>query len=193
MPNPGAAAIENLTFGSTMSFVQRAEQFGVPVHLVNYVYGTHTWAYWAQDLREYLEPLMATFADPPAPPAAVSYRSIDQTWAQWGWTVAIDRDAALQFSALTDADHHGFTLSGSGTAAVTTPPFYAPGSVATVTIEGGGGPSTTEVTADAAGRLHLTVALSALPAPGPAGRAAVMGVPDVPPPAGTATVAIAGG
>ena len=182
-PNPGASGIELATHGSTISFVQRAQQEGVPVHLEDYMYGTHTWPYWARDLREYLVPLMQTFASPAAAPDVVSYQSIDKTWTQWGWTVAIDRSAAQQFSSLTGAGVSGFTLQGSGTATVTTPPLYPPGSVHAVSMSTPLGATTSTATADAMGRLQLTVSLGpSLPT------VAVVGLPTIPP--GTATVRI---
>jgi len=183
-PNPGASGIELATHGSTISFVQRARDQGVPVHLEDYVYGTHTWAYWARDLRQYLVPLMATFAAPPTALDTVSYQSVDKTWTQWGWTVSVDRDAAQQFSALTKASSAGFSLQGSGTATVTTPASYAPGSAHEVTTSGPAGTTTSTAIADASGRLQLTVSLGrALPT------VAVVGVPTLPPV--TATVRIA--
>ena len=184
VPNPGAAGIELATHGSTMSFVQRAQQEEVPVHVEDYTYGTHSWPYWARDLRDYLVPLMATFASPAALPAAISYQSIDATWTQWGWSVTVERSAAQQFSALSGAGPDGFTLQGSGTAAVTTPPFYAPGAALAVTSSGPDGTSTMTAVTDAAGRLHLTVELGPDLPP-----TAVMGVPTPPP--GTAAVTIA--
>ena len=97
VPNPGAGGIELATHGSTISFVQRAQDQGVPVHLDDYVVGTHSWPYWARDLRQYLVPLMATFASPPDAPPSVSYQSIDRQWSQWGWSVALQRRAEQQF------------------------------------------------------------------------------------------------
>ena len=188
-PKPGASGIELATHGSTISFVQRAQQLGVPVHLDDYVYGTHTWPYWARDLREYLVPLMATFAAPPAHPASVSYQSIDKHWSQWGWTVDVARSAAQQFSDLTDAQPSGFALRGTGTAAVTTPAFYPPGSTWTVTMATSLASSVTSVVADAEGRLQLTVPLG-VDAPG-VGGAAVMGVPSAPTTGAVTTVTIA--
>src|SRR3954447_12236657 len=61
-PELGAMGIEFLTHGSTISFVQRAQDQGVPVHLNDYEFGTHQFAYWARDLRDYLGPLMTMFA-----------------------------------------------------------------------------------------------------------------------------------
>jgi S-formylglutathione hydrolase FrmB len=193
VPNPGAAGIEALTHGSTVSFVQRAQQLGVPVHFEDYVFGTHSWPYWARDLREYIGPMMQTFTHPPAPPAAASYQSIDKTWSQWGWTVTVDRPEAQQFSSLVDARREGFTLQGTGTARVTTPPLYRPGSSATLTFTNTVGqplPPATAV-ADASGRLHMTVRLSGTVVSGAVGSPAVIGVPVVPPWGGTTTVSIA--
>lgn len=188
-PNPGAVGIESLTHGSTMSFVQRAQQLGVPVHLNSYVYGTHTWPYWSRDLREYLGPLMDTFAHPPAPPASVSYQSIDKSWSHWGWSVVVERSAVQQFSDLGGAQRDGFTLRGIGTATVSTPAFYAPGSVFEVTMASTLARTVTSAVADAAGRLQLTVPLG-VDVPG-AGGAAVMGVPSAPTTGASTTVTIA--
>jgi hypothetical protein len=189
-PNPGASGIEFLTHSSTISFVQRAQQMKVPVHLDDYVLGTHSFPYWARDLREYLGPLMQTFAHPSARPALTSYQSIDQQWSQWGWSVSLDRPAPQQFSALTNGGPSGFTLQGVGTATVVTPAFYARGSHLRVTVSGPNGTSTTSTTADRSGRLHLNVALGGEEIPGAIGGAAVIGVPGVPPWGQTANVVI---
>jgi len=184
VPNPGAAAIELATHGSTISFVQRAEQQNVQVHLDDYTYGTHSWPYWARDLRQYLVPLMATFGSPPLPPTSVSYESVDKAWTQWGWSVTLDRGADQQFSAIADADRAGFSLQGAGTAVVTTPASYTPGSVMNVTSSGVLGASRTTAIADAEGRLHLTIDLGP---DVPSG--AVIGVPTMPPGVSSVTIA----
>ena len=176
VPNPGAGGIELATHGSTISFVQRARDQGVPVHLDDYVLGTHSWPYWARDLREYLVPLMATFASSPAAPQSISYQTIDREWSQWGWSVTMRRAAEQQFSALSDAGPRGFTLRGAGAASVTSPPFYEPGAVVHITSSGTLGTTETTATADDQGRLHLDVAL------GPdQPTTAVVGVPTPPP------------
>jgi len=183
-PNPAAMGIESATHGSTLSFNQRAQLLGVPVHLNDYGNGTHTWPYWTRDLKEYVGPMMADFANPPAPPGAISYQSIDKTWTQWGWSVAVQRSAAQQFSSLTNGWEGGFALAGSGTATVVTPAFYPPNAPEKVTV----GSTTQTVTADSNGQLHVTVPL-APDVPSPLGSGAVMGVPGVPPwPSTTVTV-----
>ena len=179
-PNPAAMGIEAATHGSTLSFNQRAQLEGVPVHLHDYGAGTHTWPYWARDLREYVGPMMQTFANPPAAPAATSYQSIDKSWSQWGWSVSVQRSAAQQFSSLTNGWPGGFTLSGTGTAGVVTPAFYAPGAVERVTVSTPTGATTTAATADGNGQLHVTVPLGP-DVPGPAGSIAIIGVPGIPP------------
>ena len=155
----------------------------------DYMFGTHSWPYWARDLREYVGPMMQTFANPPMAPASISYESVDQSWTQWGWSVSLQRPAAQQFSRLRDAGAGGFTLVGTGTATVVTPPFYAPGSLQTVTLSGLTGMSTSQAAADDSGRLHVTVPIGGDQLPGAIGSAALMGVPDAPPwPATTVTV-----
>src|SRR5205807_2474491 len=121
---------------STLSFIQRAQEEHVPVHVDDYTYGTHTWPYWARDLSEYLQPMMARFASAPSAPSPVSYQSVDAAWTQWGWSVSLERRAVQQFSALTNATGAGFTLHGAGLASVTTPASYTPGDVMKVTVNG---------------------------------------------------------
>ncbi|MGH8916921.1 MAG: alpha/beta hydrolase [Actinomycetes bacterium] len=184
-PNPAASAIEAATHGSTISFVQRLQAVGVAYHLDDYVYGTHTWPYWARDLRWYIDPLMQLFAHPPPAPSPVSYASIDSSWSQWGWSVQLSRVAAQEFSWLDGAGPAGFSLAGTGRAAVTTPAFYPPGAAESVTMSGASGAGGSGVyLADAGGRLRLTVPLGTGSPP------AVVGVPAAPGPGETTTVTI---
>jgi S-formylglutathione hydrolase FrmB len=184
-PNPGASGIEGLTNASTMGFVDRARQLGVPHHLVDYRYGTHTWEYWADDLRHYLPQAMAVFRQPPSPPARAAYQSVERVWSQWGWTVALERSSAQDWTTLAAAGPDGFALTGVGRATVVTPPSYPPGAIARVTMRTGSlTSSTTTATADDLGRLHLTVPLG-LDVPS----AEVIGVPVQP--GSTTTVDIA--
>ena len=184
-PNPGAAGIESLTHGSTISFVQRAQQLGVPVHLDDYVYGTHSWPYWARDLREYLGPLMGTFAHPPPPPASVSYQSIDKTLVAVGLVgdrrairgAGVQRPQRRAARRLHVARHrhckrdHARVLSAG------------------LQVDGDDREHRHDRVADKAGRLQLTVPLG-VDVPG-AGGAAVMGVPSAPTTGASTTVSIA--
>jgi S-formylglutathione hydrolase FrmB len=152
--DPAAMSIEFLTHVSTLAFTAHAKAVGLPYYLDDYVFGTHSFPYWARDLRDFVPRMMAVFAHPAPDPSTVSYRSVDATWTQWGWTVANHRAAALAWSALSNASAAGFTLSGAGSADVTTPADYAPGSVHQVRI----GPAPPRsLTADASGALHVAV------------------------------------
>jgi S-formylglutathione hydrolase FrmB len=183
-PNPAANGIEAATHGSTMSFYERLVSLGMQAHLDDYVFGTHTSAYWARDFRAYIGPLMETFAHPPTRPTEISYMSVEPSWSQWGWSVTLDRQRVQEWSWLDHAGPGGFTLAGTGSAQVVTPPSYAPGSVQVVTMARDVHTHISNVVADASGRLHLTVPLG-LVAP-----RAVMGVPPVPGPGETTTVTI---
>ena len=162
-PNPGAMGIEALVHQSTQRFHQHLQEAGIPSHYLDYTDGTHSWAYWARDLREFAPAVMQVFAHPPAP-ASVHYTSIDKTWHQWGWSVSLDRPAQQEFSTLSDGSASGFSLAGSGTATVVTAAYYRPNSTAAVTVEGSDmSTKTLALPVDRSGRLHLTLALAAGP------------------------------
>ena len=154
---PEAALVEAIVHASTHYFANAASKANVPYRLDDYGRGTHTWPYWARDLTQYLPRLMRTFAHPPAAPARMSYLSVDATWSQWGWTVTNHRSAAQAWSRLSGADASGFTLAGTGSATVRTPAVYAPG----VTYRIGGVPGVRTATADAAGRLRISMPVAA--------------------------------
>jgi S-formylglutathione hydrolase FrmB len=154
-PNPGATGIEYLTHVSTEHFHQHLIEADVPHRYHDYTYGTHTWAYWARDLQQYARAMMRDFAHPRRP-VSTTYTSIDKRWQQWGWTVAFDRAADQEFSELSYGSRSGFTLTGSGKAAVRTPRFYAAGETLRVS---GVGP-TRVMHAGADGRLRLSVPLA---------------------------------
>jgi S-formylglutathione hydrolase FrmB len=159
-PNPSASGIEYLTHVSTQHFHDHLIEAGIPSYYNDYVNGTHTWPYWARDLRQFVGPMMATFARPPAP-ATISYKSVDAQWTQWGWTVSLARPEAQQFSSLYDAGLRGFTLAGAGAATVTTPAVYKRGSVVSVTVAAPAGTTTTTMKVDRSRRLKISFQLSA--------------------------------
>lgn len=154
-PNPGATAIEQFTYDSTTFFSQAAQAEGIDHVFHDYGAGTHTWPYWARDLRQWLPHLEKVFAQDRPTPGQVSYRSIEKTWRQWGWRVATIRTAAHAWSGLVKASRDGFTLTG-GPAVVTTARKYRPGADYLVTYRDGSGPGL--ATAGDRGRLRLRVA-----------------------------------
>jgi diacylglycerol O-acyltransferase / trehalose O-mycolyltransferase len=149
------ALVESLTHASTLFFAQAADAAHVAYRLDDYGPGTHSWPYWSRDLTQYLPHLMAVFDDAPPAPTSISYRSIDRTWTQWGWTVANARLAPQAWSGLAHASADGLTLTDRDPATVTTPAFYRPGSTHRLAVTGGTGPAA--VTADSGGRLSMTL------------------------------------
>lgn len=161
-PGPPTTAldpIEVATFGATRLFHGHLEESRIPHGYYYYGAGTHSWPYWARDLREYMPLLMARLADPPPPPRRVSYLSYDDLYQAWGWRVALQRDAR-DVSELRYATRRGFTLTGTGTAAVRTAPLFAPGERVRVRLRGYRLRAVTTAEADSAGRLLLSVPLS---------------------------------
>ena len=153
-PNPAATAIEQFTYDSTTFFAQAADAEGVDHKFHDYGPGTHTWPYWARDLRQWLPRVERVFAQDRAAPRAIRYRSIESVWRQWGWRVDTRRTAEHAWSGLARASRTGFTLSG-GRASVRTPGDYRPGRRYRLSYAGGTGPS--HVTADRRGRLLVGV------------------------------------
>lgn len=132
----------------------RLGQLGIAHVFDDYGPGAHDWPYWNRDLRQDLPGIMATFARRPAPPARVAYRTIEPEYDVFGWSVALHR-RVLEFSALRDARPGGFTMTGSGTATVTTPPRYRRGATYTVTVAG----TRRRLRPDDRGRLRIEVPL----------------------------------
>jgi diacylglycerol O-acyltransferase / trehalose O-mycolyltransferase len=153
-PNPGGVAIEQFTHDSTMFFTQAADAEGIDYLFHDYGPGTHTWPYWARDLRQWLPRAERVFSERRSDPAVISHRAIERTWRQWGWQVATRRDPKHAWSGLVRASHERFTLAG-GRAVVTTPGDYRPGRRYRVTYVGGTGPGL--VVSDERGRLRIGV------------------------------------
>jgi S-formylglutathione hydrolase FrmB len=161
-PGPPTAPldpIEVVTFGATRLFHGHLDQSRIPHGYFYYGAGTHTWPYWARDLREYMPLLMARFDAAPPPPRTVNYASYDDLYQAWGWRVALQRDAR-DLSQLRYATRNGFTLTGTGVAAVRTAPLFAPGERVRVRLRGYQVRSAAVAEADSAGRLLISVPLS---------------------------------
>lgn len=159
-PDPYGSLLEGAVYQSTQHFYDHLRADGIPAFYDNYVYGTHSFAYWARDLRAYVPKMMADFAHPPRP-ALASYTTIDRRWSQWGYAVSIDRPASQEFSSLTDGSAAGYSLAGSGTVTVTTPRYYRPDSLLSVTVDAPSGRTTQSVRAASDGRVTSVVALGA--------------------------------
>ena len=158
-PDPAGSGIEALVYESTQHFYDHLVAQRIPAYYDNYTYGTHTFPYWARDLKAYLPKMMADFAHPKAP-RVISYTSIDKSWSQWGYSVVMKRDAEQEFSTLTNGTPRGFTFAGSGIATVTTPADYHPHEKLPVAVTVGSGTEKLALQADSTGRLTLPLNLS---------------------------------
>jgi hypothetical protein len=156
--DPGATAIEAVVARDNVAFHDRLVSLGIPSYYDPYGPGTHSWPYWTRDLQQSIGLIMAGFAHPPAPPSKVTYTIADPHYTVYGWDVTMHRPA-MEFSALTGADAHGFALAGSGSGVVVTPAFYVPGATYTVTMSGDSLDEHLTLAADSTGRLHVPVPL----------------------------------
>jgi S-formylglutathione hydrolase FrmB len=150
----GPDAIEAGVHSMSTIFHDRLLALGIPHVWEDYGPGSHDWPYWERDLRNTLPAIMATLAHPPSPPSPFTFTAVEPHYEIYGWTVDLARPV-LEFSRLEHAGAAGFTLAGSGTATVTTPPRYRAGRAYPVTVKD----TTTNVPAGADRRLHIRVDL----------------------------------
>jgi S-formylglutathione hydrolase FrmB len=98
--------------------------------------GGHVWFYWKRDLRQVLPSIVRVLQAPRHVPVRVTHWAVEPSYDVWGWSVRLTRPV-LEASRLSDASVNGFTLSGTGTATVTTPPLYRRTVTARITDAGG--------------------------------------------------------
>lgn len=154
LPNGGSNVIEGGVEILTRLFHQRLGQLGIASFYDDYGNGTHSWPYWARDLRESIGPVMADFKHPLPAPREITFTAAERSYHAFGWQVTMHR-AVEEFSTLKDASAAGFTLEGSGSATVVTPPRYRPHRRYNVTI----GSQAQSERADRSGRLTVQVPL----------------------------------
>lgn len=120
----------------------------------DYGNGVHSWPYWERGLQQ-VWPRWLAIAKAGAPaPESFSYRAIEPVFDVYGWHVALERPV-LELAVLDVADGGNFSLTGSGSAVVTTPASFRPHRRYAVQVDGV--PSV--VRADREGRLRVPVDL----------------------------------
>src|SRR6478672_8672887 len=162
-PNPwsglsGASEIEAAVDRSNQGFQRRLNALSIPAFFNAYGNGTHTWPYWKRDLQESIDKIMADFAQGSSNPSQFTYKSADDSYGVYGYSVATHR-TAREFSTLSGASCGDFSLAGSGSATVTTPACFTPGASYVVTLTGPNANSSSAAVADSAGRLVVEVPL----------------------------------
>jgi S-formylglutathione hydrolase FrmB len=122
-PFGGGDIVETAVHEMSVSFHDRLVQLGIPSLWDDYGPGGHDWPYWQRDLRETLPQMMAVFAHPEPPPSSFAFTAVEPRYGVYGWSVTLARPA-LEFSTLRVTGRNGFSITGSGTATVTTAPLY---------------------------------------------------------------------
>jgi len=156
--NPSLDPIEGAVEVMAKNVDQRLRKFGIPHVFDDYGAGQHLWPYWNRDLSETLPGIMARFRKGSRPPARITFNAVEPRYAVYGWTVKLKRPA-LEFSRLAKAGRSGFSLSGSGSATVTTPADYRPRARYVVTVKRRAGTESYRLLSNRKGRLHVIVPL----------------------------------
>jgi S-formylglutathione hydrolase FrmB len=154
---PGYDPIEANVAQESLQFHTQLDALGLPNVYSDYGPGNHSAPYWQRDLQQTLPELIQALTHPAAR-GAVTYTSIEPAYSVYGWTVQITR-AALEFSTLRSATTTGFSVTGSGSATVTTPPVYRRRSSHWVTITSPGQSTDKVIRADRSGRLRIAMFL----------------------------------
>jgi hypothetical protein len=152
-------AIEGAVSTDNQYFDTRLKTLGItPAVYDPYGDGTHSWPYWARDLRWSTGDIMADFEHPAPNPASFSYESGQPSYSIYGWQVTTNRKVA-EFSTIASTGPTAFTLQGSGSATVRTPAVYARKTSYRVTIRSGTGTTTQTLKTHAGRTLKLSVPL----------------------------------
>jgi S-formylglutathione hydrolase FrmB len=154
----GAGTIERLIWQDNNDFQARLNALGIPALFDDYGPGTHTWPYWTRDLKWSIDKVMSDFAHPEPNPTPFTYSSADDRYGVYGWRVTMQR-TAREFSTLRGG-RRAFSLAGSGSGSVTTPPRFRPGRRYRVRLSGDRVAShSLVVRAGRSGRLRIRVPL----------------------------------
>lgn len=145
--------IEAIVFHESLRMHHRLRRLGID-HEWYVGPGCHDWPYWARDLRATLPVLHKAFTDPPPRPATLQYTSAEPEYSVDGWHVALTGHQP-EFSTLRTTPT-GFTLTGGGSATVTTAPIHTPGKTYRLTI----GERSVVRQADPAGRLSVALRIA---------------------------------
>ncbi len=138
-----------------ISFHTRLDQLGIDHLWDDYGNGVHTWPYWEKGLRIAMPRWQAVAAAAEPAPVPFSYTTINPVFSIYGFDVNIQREVT-EFASLQNVTPEQFTLTGSGSAEITTSDWYEADAAYRVRVDDAE-PQT--LRSDSAGRLHFTVDL----------------------------------
>jgi len=157
-PHGGGFDIQEIGVSqATATLHQRLAGLGIAHVYDDYGPGAHTFAYWRAALAATLPALVTAFDRDVAAPAAVDHVAFEPAFSVWGFDVTLTRPV-LEASTLT-VRPDGFDLTGTGSGSVTTPARFAPGAVVRATVASSSGAVTSDLLADADGRVLVPVDL----------------------------------
>lgn len=157
-PFGGGDPVELAVHMMSVSFHDRLMKLGIPSIWDDYGPGGHDWPYWQRDLRETLPEMMSVFAHPTPPPSSFAFTAVEPRYAVYGWSATLRRPA-LEFSTLRVQGRDEFSITGSGSATVTTAPLYRPGATLIVAVHDAAGVHSGRERADRRGQLTVSLAL----------------------------------
>ncbi len=157
-PFGGGDVVEVVVHQMNVAFHDRLLKLGIPSIWDDYGPGGHDWPYWRRDLRQTLPWLMRLFDQPKPPPSSFTYTADAPRYSVYGWSATLRR-RALEFSTLTASGRRAFSLTGSGSATISTGRMFTPRRSLKLRIRDATGVHTRRVTSDASGRLTVTVSL----------------------------------
>ena len=157
-PFGGGDVVEVVVHQMNIAFHDRLLKLGIPSIWDDYGPGGHDWPYWRRDLRQTLPWLMRLFEHPKPPPPSFTYTADAPRYEVYGWSATIRR-RALEFSTLKVSGTRAFSITGSGSATVSTKPLFEAGRSLRVRVHDATGIHTRRVKIGSSGRLTVTVSL----------------------------------
>ncbi len=157
-PFGGGDIVEVVVHQMNIAFHDRLLKLRIPSIWDDYGPGGHDWPYWRRDLRQTLPWLMRLFKHPKPPPPSFTYTADALRYEIYGWSATIRR-RALEFSTLKVRGTRAFSITGSGSATVSTKPLFEAGRSLRVRVHDATGMHTRRVKIGSSGRLTVTVSL----------------------------------
>lgn len=135
VPNPGigedpasadtpSCVVEGGVYMASVDLHNALDALGIPHLWGDYGPGCHTPPNFTRELVDTFAVFARDFAHPTPRPKTFDYESIEPSFDVYRWRVRTDPDRALEFIQMRDVSRKGFTLVGSGTTKVTTPPWF---------------------------------------------------------------------
>jgi S-formylglutathione hydrolase FrmB len=153
---PGGCVLESgIVNPETQSLHNTLLSLGIPHTYTALTYGCHTPYEFEQEIASSLTRFASDFATGAPAVTDFDYRSTAPTFSMFGWSVTADPGRAAEFLDVQNVSASGFTITGSGTTEIVTPPLLHGARPVTVMVDG----RPSSITPDTTGRLSISVDL----------------------------------